>query len=259
MLSQSGRQQLLRREVIEVVFEFSDCLPMSLDVLAEGGQAPVKPLILVELALLALAEVSQQLGQLGYLSVEPSEAASTAAEGLVNFGQPPPDRGDLLGQGRHLGWQTMPGGVVTDMAPAAAGRRSAGGPGYLFVFAKTPGPRGEILFNQAAQGGAFVGWQAVPGGVVTDAPVAAGMQGQTLVVFAKAPVRPVRSCSTRRRRVVPSWGGRRCGRSSHIATAQRPPAPLQNPRSRAQAPYCNFLVLPELGERPRTPKATGRS
>ena len=94
--------ELLRREVIEVGFEFSTCLPLSLDVLAEGGQAPVQPLILVELALLALAEVSQPLGQLGYLSVEPSEAASTAAEGLVNFGQPPPDRGDLLGQGRHL-------------------------------------------------------------------------------------------------------------------------------------------------------------
>jgi len=72
-----------------------------LNVLAEGGQAPVKPLILVELALLVLAEVSQELGQLGYLSVEPFEAASTAAEGFINFGQPP-DRGDLPGQGRHL-------------------------------------------------------------------------------------------------------------------------------------------------------------
>ena len=89
--------ELLRRGVIEMVFEFSDCLPLSLDVLAEGVQAPVKLLILVELALLALAEVSQQLGQLAYLSVEPFEAASTAAEGFINFGQPPPDPGDLLG------------------------------------------------------------------------------------------------------------------------------------------------------------------
>ena len=56
--------QLLRRGVIEVGFEFSDSLPLSLSVLAEGVQAPVKPLILVELALLALAEVSQELGHL---------------------------------------------------------------------------------------------------------------------------------------------------------------------------------------------------
>ena len=89
--------ELLRRGVIEMVFQFSNSLPLSLDVLAEGVQAPVKPLILVELALLALAEVSQQLGQLACLSVEPFEVASTAAEGFVNFGQPPPDPGDLLG------------------------------------------------------------------------------------------------------------------------------------------------------------------
>ena len=39
--------ELLRRGVIEMVFQFSNSLPMSLDVLAEGGQAPVKPLIQV--------------------------------------------------------------------------------------------------------------------------------------------------------------------------------------------------------------------
>ena len=94
--------ELLGREVIEVVFEFSESLPLCLNVLAEGGQAPVKPLVLVELALLVLAEVSQEPGQLGYLSVEPFEAASTAAEGFIDSGQPPGDLGDLLGQGRHL-------------------------------------------------------------------------------------------------------------------------------------------------------------
>ena len=89
--------ELLRRGVIEMVFQFSNSLPLSLDVLAEGVQAPVKPLILVELALLVLAEVSQEPGQLAYLSFEPFEVASTAAEGFVNFGQPPGDPGDLLG------------------------------------------------------------------------------------------------------------------------------------------------------------------
>ena len=86
-----------RREVIEAGSEFSNSLPLGLDVLAEGVQAPVKPLILVELALLVLAEVSQEPGQLACLSFEPFEAASTAAEGFINFGQPPPDPGDLLG------------------------------------------------------------------------------------------------------------------------------------------------------------------
>ena len=89
--------ELLRGGVIEMVFQFSNSLPLGLDVLAEGVQAPVKPLILVELALLVLAEVSQEPGQLACLSFEPFEAASTAAEGFINFGQPPPDPGDLLG------------------------------------------------------------------------------------------------------------------------------------------------------------------
>ena len=80
--------------------EFSDRLPLCLNVLAEGRQALVKPLVLVELALLVLAEVSQELGQLACLSVEPLEAARTAAEGFINSGQPPGDLGDLLGQGR---------------------------------------------------------------------------------------------------------------------------------------------------------------
>ena len=142
--------ELLRREVIEVVFEFSTCLPLSLDVLAEGGQAPVQPLILVELALLALAEVSQPLGQLGYLSVEPSEAASTAAEGLIDFGQPPPDRGDLLGQGRHL---PAPGQSVSSLmgwsSPAGVICGSVMGwssPACCFLFAvsgATPGRPGR--------------------------------------------------------------------------------------------------------------------
>ena len=57
--------ELLGRGVIEVVFQFSESLPLCLNVLAEGVQAPVKPLVLVELALLVRAEVSQELGQLG--------------------------------------------------------------------------------------------------------------------------------------------------------------------------------------------------
>ena len=89
--------ELLRREVIEVGFEFSSSVPLSLNVLAEGAQAPVNPLILVELALLVPAEVSNEPGHLAHLSVEPFEAASTAAEGFINVGQPPPDRGDFLG------------------------------------------------------------------------------------------------------------------------------------------------------------------
>ncbi len=78
------------------------------------------------------------------------------------------------------GWQDMPGGVTTNVALAAAGRKD-----NLFVFARTLD--GRILFNQAAPGGAFVGWQEVPGGVITDAPLAAGMQADTLFVFAKRP------------------------------------------------------------------------
>jgi len=89
--------ELLRGEVIEVVFEFSNSVPLRLDVLAEGAQAPVKPLILVELALLAAAEVSQEPGQLGCLSFEPCEVASTATGGFVSFGRAPPDPGDLMG------------------------------------------------------------------------------------------------------------------------------------------------------------------
>ena len=41
------------------------------------------------------------------------------------------------------------------------------------------------MYNQAGAGGAFVGWQTIPGGVTTDVPVGAGEQGTTLVVFAK--------------------------------------------------------------------------
>ena len=72
-------------------------MPLRPDVLAEGAQLPVKPLILVELALLVLAEVSQEPGQLGYLSFQPCEVASTAAGGFMSFGRTPPDRGDFLG------------------------------------------------------------------------------------------------------------------------------------------------------------------
>ena len=79
-----------RGEVTEAVFEFDDSAPLSLDVPAEGAQLPVKPLILVELALLVLAEVSQEPGQLAYLSFEPYEVAGTAAGGFVSFGRPPP-------------------------------------------------------------------------------------------------------------------------------------------------------------------------
>src|SRR5207245_2796922 len=66
----------------------------------------------------------------------------------------------------------------TDVAPAAAGRRD-----NLFAFVKSP--VGQILFNQAAPGGAFVGWQEVPGGVITHVGLGTGMQKDTLFVFAK--------------------------------------------------------------------------
>ena len=82
--------ELLRGEVIEMVFEFSNSVPLRLDVLAEGVQAPVKPLVLVELTLLALAEVSQEPGQLACLSVEPCEVASTAAGGFMSVAGRPP-------------------------------------------------------------------------------------------------------------------------------------------------------------------------
>ena len=41
------------------------------------------------------------------------------------------------------------------------------------------------MYNQAGSGGAFVGWQPVPGGMTTNAPVAAAEEGTTLVLFAK--------------------------------------------------------------------------
>jgi len=44
---------------------------------------------------------------------------------------------------------------------------------------------GRILFNQAAPGAAFVGWQEIAGGVITDAALGASMQRDTLFVFAK--------------------------------------------------------------------------
>ena len=64
--------------------------------------------------------------------------------------------------------------------PVAAGEQGT----TLVVFAKTKS--GQIMFNQAAKGGAFVGWQPVPGGLVTDAaPTAAGRSDGYLFVFAK--------------------------------------------------------------------------
>ena len=69
--------------------------------------------------------------------------------------------------------------MITNAAPTAAGRAD----GYLFVFAKAA--NGQIMYNQAGSGGAFVGWQAVPGGQMTSTAVGAGEQGTTLVLFAK--------------------------------------------------------------------------
>ncbi len=89
--------ELLRRGVIEMVFQVGNSVPLRRDVLAEGAQAPVKPLVLVELALLVPAEVSQEPGHLACLSFEPFQVAGTAAEGFINSGQPPPGPGDLLG------------------------------------------------------------------------------------------------------------------------------------------------------------------
>jgi hypothetical protein len=54
--------------------------------------------------------------------------------------------------------------ITTDTAPAAAGRQD-----NLFVFVRAGD--GHILFNQAAPGAAFVGWQEVPGGIITDAAI----------------------------------------------------------------------------------------
>ena len=68
--------------------------------------------------------------------------------------------------------------ALTDVAAASAGRQD-----NLFVFVRIFD--GRILFNQAAPGGAFVGWQEVTGGVQTDQALAAGMQKDTLFVFAK--------------------------------------------------------------------------
>ena len=133
--------ELLRGEVIEVVFEVRDSVPLRLDVLAEGAQLPVKPLILVELALLAPAEVSQQPGQLGYLCVEPCEVTSTAAGGFLGFGRTPPGPGDLLGWGRLL-----------PPRRAAGLRRSRAGPHRpaLSVAASWAGPY-HLLFPVCCQ------------------------------------------------------------------------------------------------------------
>ncbi len=68
--------------------------------------------------------------------------------------------------------------ALTDVAAASAGRKD-----NLFVFVRMLD--GRILFNQAAPGRAFVGWQEVPGGARTDEALAAGMQKDTLFVFAK--------------------------------------------------------------------------
>jgi hypothetical protein len=69
--------------------------------------------------------------------------------------------------------------IATAGPPAAAGRAD----GYLFAFANTP--VGHITYNQAGNGGAFVGWQDVPGGLIPRSTVAAGEQGTTLVVFTR--------------------------------------------------------------------------
>jgi hypothetical protein len=71
-----------------------------------------------------------------------------------------------------------PLGMSTAMAPASAGRT-----GNLFVFAVAA--NGRILFNQIEPGGVWAGVQEISGGFVTNAAVAAGMQGNTLFVFAK--------------------------------------------------------------------------
>jgi hypothetical protein len=78
--------------------------------------------------------------------------------------------------------------------------------GDLFVFAVAA--NGRILFNQIEPGGVWVGVQEIPGGFVTNAPVAAGMQGNTLFVFAKD---AAGSCTSRRHpRAEPSPPGRQC-------------------------------------------------
>jgi hypothetical protein len=59
--------------------------------------------------------------------------------------------------------------ITTDTAPAAAGRKD-----NLFVFVRAGD--GRILFNQAAPGAAFVGWQEIAGGVITDAALGASMR-----------------------------------------------------------------------------------
>ncbi|MDP4265359.1 MAG: hypothetical protein Q8941_22725, partial [Bacteroidota bacterium] len=68
--------------------------------------------------------------------------------------------------------------AFTNMSLSSAGREN-----NLFVFSRMLD--GRIIFNQAAPGKAFVGWQEVPGGQLTDVALAAGMQHDTLFVFTK--------------------------------------------------------------------------
>jgi hypothetical protein len=77
-----------------------------------------------------------------------------------------------------VGWQEVPGGVRTD-TPVGAGMQKD----TLFVFAKSP--NGEVVFNQAAPYGAFVGWQ-VRANATTDAAPAAAGRANDLFVFTEA-------------------------------------------------------------------------
>lgn len=83
-----------------------------------------------------------------------------------------------LGGGGH-GWREVPGGGLSDAAPAAA--LVAGG-GYLFITVK--GLDGNLYLNQGTLGGGFVGWQSM--GFASN--VAAGMasSGNRSVVVAKS-------------------------------------------------------------------------
>ena len=68
--------------------------------------------------------------------------------------------------------------LQTNLPLATAGRKS-----NLFVF--LVGTDGQIWFNQAAPGGAFVGWQLMPGDRRTGIAVSAGMSDTTLLVYAR--------------------------------------------------------------------------
>ena len=98
-------------------------------------------------------------------------AASTSDQ-LIHFATRP------LHSQSWSGWQTVPGGLTTPSAVAAAGHNAA-----IYLVARSAS--GALFLNGRLQGGPWIGWREIPGSWRTDAAPAIAISGNRLFVFVK--------------------------------------------------------------------------